>query len=340
MEGWMGKMKNLVVNQLFACLVVLSLAACQSPNSRLPLELEETPLPEDTAEVITPSDQIREEPVQETIPAISTERPAVQYDITYCAPDGVEQKLDLYYPEGEGPFPVVVHVHGGGWSEGDKQGGDGLGLFDELLSRGFIVASINYRLAPQYKFPAMIEDAKCAVRFLRANAQDLAVDGDHIGAYGGSAGGHLVSMLGTTDESAGFDTGEYSGTSSRVSAVLDLFGPIDIPGLTERNHLGSLPEQVFDASRVDEQTLQKASPLMYITPDDPPFLIYHGTRDNLVAVSQSELLLERLTEAGIPAELVIVEGAGHGFQPETDGMSPSQVELVQTAADFFEKYLK
>ncbi len=258
----------------------------------------------------------------------------VENDVKYCTMDGVELKMDVYYPsENSGRFAVTMYVHGGGWSSGDKSKGAGGLEIPELQKAGFLVVSVNYRLAPEYQFPAMIEDVKCAVRYLRAHANEYNLDPNRIGVFGGSAGGHLVSMLGTTDESAGFDVGEYLDRSSRVQAVVDMFGPADLTvdfeggGETVRRAFGD-----FDFAL--------ASPVTYVTADDPPFLILHGEEDSLVPIEQSEELLAKLQAAGVPAELVPVANAGHGFKPVGGEISPSREEISQMIVSFFEERLR
>jgi acetyl esterase/lipase len=268
-------------------------------------------------------------------PPLPTER-----DVTYCTLDGVELKMDIYRPQrSAAPTPALLYVHGGGWTGGDKRSGEGIRDIPELLARGYLVAAVNYRLAPRYKFPAMIEDVKCAVRFLRANAERFSINPEKIGAWGGSAGGHLVALLGTADATAGWDVGQYLEQSSRVQAVVDMFGPTDLTVLFEGAN-PRLMEQVFGTSDRNSETLQKASPVNWVSSDDPPFLILHGERDPLVPVSQSQLLYEKLRAAGVPATFVIVKNAGHGFAPLGGPISPSRQELTKMIGDFFDQYLK
>jgi len=153
----------------------------------------------------------------------------VMRDVVYATVEGVPLKLDVYFPSASrDPVPLAIYVHGGGWTSGSKSAGAGFLDKDELLARGWLVAAVDYRLAPQFKWPAQIQDVKAAVRFLRANAARFGVDGTRIGVWGGSAGGHLVAMLGLTDAAAGFDdSGGNFDQSSRVSAVVDYFGPAD-----------------------------------------------------------------------------------------------------------------
>jgi acetyl esterase/lipase len=268
-------------------------------------------------------------------PPLPTER-----DVTYCTLDGVELKMDIYRPQrSAAPTPALLYVHGGGWTGGDKRSGEGIRDIPELLARGYLVAAVNYRLAPRYKFPAMIEDVKCAVRFLRANAERFSINPEKIGAWGGSAGGHLVALLGTADATAGWDVGQYLEQSSRVQAVVDMYGPTDLTVLFEGAN-PRLMEQVFGTSDRNSETLQKASPVNWVSSDDPPFLILHGERDSLVPVSQSQIFYEKLRAAGVPATFVIVKNAGHGFAPLGGPISPSRQELTKMIADFFDQYLK
>ncbi len=261
---------------------------------------------------------------------------SVQRNITYCTVDGVQLKMDIYYPSSkDGLWPATLYVHGGGWSKGSKSGGAGAVEFEALQRAGFLVAAVNYRLAPEYQFPAMIEDVKCAVRYLRAHASEYNIDPNRIGAYGGSAGGHLVSLLGVTDASAGFDVGEYLDQSSRVQAVADMFGPIDLTIPLDERQEGKV-QNIFGGFG-----LALASPITYVSSDDPPFLILHGEDDPVVPISQSESFFAALQAANVPAEFVRVANAGHGFKP-TDGksISPSREEITQRIVEFFTEYLK
>jgi acetyl esterase/lipase len=265
----------------------------------------------------------------------------IERDVTYGMTDGVALKMDIYYPKvANGAVPAVLYVHGGGWTRGDKRAGVGTEDIPELATRGYLVAAINYRLAPQYKFPAQIEDVKCAVRFLRANAAAYGIDPNHIGAWGGSAGGHLVALLGVTDATAGFEgNGDYADQSSRVQAVVDMFGPTDLSAVFQ----GAAPPlmvQVFGTTDKNSDIIKRASPVTWVSSDDPPFLILHGEKDTLVPLSQSEIFYDRLVAASVPATLITVKNAGHGFVPAGGIIEPSRTEITKMIADFFDKYLK
>ena len=237
------------------------------------------------------------------------------------------------------PTPVIVYIHGGGWTSGDKNVGAGSLDVNGLLARGYIVVSLNYRLAPQYKWPAQITDVKCAIRHLRANAALYKIDPNKIGVWGGSAGGHLVAMLGTTDKSAGFDVGEYLDQSSRVQAVVDLFGPADLPAMFTSN-AQLVGNRVFGSTSRDDPILVQASPVTYISKDDPPFLILQGDKDKTVPMEQSQELYDKLKAGNVTATLVIVKNAGHGFTPDGGAISPSRAELTKMMGDFFDRWLR
>jgi len=254
-------------------------------------------------------------------------------DVTYCTVGSTELKLDLYYPKSRtGVTQLVIFIHGGGLSKGDKRGGEGMLDVPSLLDAGFTVASLNYRLAPEYKFPTMIQDVKCAVRFLRAHANEYKIDANKIGVWGSSAGGLLVNLLGTTDSRAGFDVGEYLDQSSRVQAVVDMFGPADLT-VDFSSAFIELKAQAMTGF-----DLVQASPVTHVTPDDPPFLILQGDVDRVVPLSQSQSFYNKLASAGVNAELVVVHGGPHGLA--APNQSPSRAELTNRIVKFFEDHLK
>ena len=266
----------------------------------------------------------------------ATPLPPSLVDVTYCTLGGVDLKMDVYFPEDrEQVMPAVVYVHGGGWAAGDKRGGPGVADTRAMLQAGFAVFSVNYRLAPEFLFPAMIQDVKCAIRSIRARATEYRIDPERIGAWGGSAGGHLVALLGTSDPDAALDVGEYLDQSSRVQAVVDMFGPADltIPVTTYEQM-----QLLTNAFPIDQYV--KGSPVTYASPDDPPFLILQGDKDALVPLEQSVALYERLTAQNVPATLVVVRNAGHGFKPVDGIPTPSPSEISQMVLAFLLDHLK
>jgi acetyl esterase/lipase len=264
----------------------------------------------------------------------------VEKNIVYGQAGGEKLLMDMYYPdEAHGAVPAILYVHGGAWMKGNKELGKNNMDVQELLGRGYIVASINYRLAPEYRFPAQIEDVKCAVRYLRANAARFGIDTERIGAMGGSAGGHLVALLGTSDNDDFNNSGGTTGQSARVQAVADMFGPADLTAELGNNNISVLM-QVYGTTNKDSNVLKDASPVTYASADDPPFLILHGDKDNVVPLIQSQLLYEALKKMGVPAELVIVRNAGHGFAPSGARSVPGRAEIANRIGDFFDKSLK
>jgi acetyl esterase/lipase len=264
----------------------------------------------------------------------------IDHNITYCTMGKVALKLDLYYPKQSAiqPYPVAVNIHGGSWSFGDKETSETEIDIPELVQRGYVVAAIDYRLAPEYKFPAQIEDVKCAVRFLRANAATYHLDANRIGAWGCSAGGHLAALLGVTDPSNGFDHGEYTNQSSRVQAVAALSAPMDIT-LYDVVGRAVMLQHVFGTVIPNDPIFMRASPVTFVSKDDPPFLIIQGDKDNLIAPQHGEQMQAKLMAAGVSAELATVKEGHHCF-PSQPTMIPSRDEISQQVADFFDKNLK
>lgn len=249
-------------------------------------------------------------------------------DAPYVTDGHERQRLDLYLPEGEGPFPLIIWVHGGAWLAGDKANPPAL----RYLAQGYAVASINYRLSQHAPFPAQIEDCKAAVRWLRANAAIHRIDSERFAAWGPSAGGHLVALLGTTGDTAQFDVGEHLEQSSAVQAVVDWFGPTDFLQMNpQAGDLGAMDHDAADSPesrliggpiRDNPDKVLRASPLHYVNHGDAPFLIVHGDRDPLVAHGQSGLLEAALKQAHVPVEFYTVEGGGHGGfkDPKADAL--------------------
>ena len=245
----------------------------------------------------------------------------VHTNLAYVNSGHERQVLDLTLPASKTTQkpPLVVFIHGGGWQNGSKDGAP----IGPLVEAGFATAAINYRLSRHARFPAQIYDCKAAIRWLRAHGDEYGYDGSRIGVWGTSAGGHLVALLGTSGDVTALEgnLGE-TGISSRVQAVCDHFGPTDFLKMDEQaGSQGQIkhdepksPESLLIGGPIQEmrETVQSASPLSYVTADDPPFFIVHGDQDRLVPVQQSERLHQLLTEAKVESKLKIVKGAGHG----------------------------
>ena len=243
------------------------------------------------------------------------------------------QKLDIYFPnEGKGPFPIIIAIHGGGFMQGDKTGTD-LTAMIEGVNHGYAVVAVNYRLSGEAIFPAAISDVKAAIRYVKANAEEYNLDSEKVVAWGGSAGGNLAALAGTSgdDDSLNGENTENLEYSSEVQAVVDWYGQIDFlkldeqfaesgitPKMGERSSDDS-PESKYIGGNItkNKEQVEKANPATYITKNDPAFLIQHGTADPNVPTQQSIDFSEKLTEVlgDEKVELTLLEGAVHGGEP-------------------------
>jgi acetyl esterase/lipase len=256
--------------------------------------------------------------------------------IEYTNPDGQHLQVNLAKPkEATGKLPAVICIHGGGFRAGNRDRWNK--TCQQLAERGFVAATVSYRLAPKYQFPAAVHDVKAAVRWLRANANKYHVDPERIGVLGDSAGGHLAQYLGVT---GGINRLEGDGgnaeQSSQVQCVVNYYGPSDLTKSYGKSvdaaevlplFLGGDLEHARHAHIV-------ASPLNWVTPQAAPTLLIHGTKDTYVAYEQATWIHDRLKAADVAVELLTLEGAGHGFK-DADA---ARAEAAMLA--FFEKQLK
>ena len=253
-----------------------------------------------------------------TAPAAPTVPDAVTWEegIEYSTPEGESLKLNLARPKsGEGPFPAVICIHGGGFRAGSRDGYDQLCV--RLAERGYVAATISYRLAPKHRFPAAVHDTKAAVRWLRAHAPEYRIDPDRIGVTGGSAGGHLAQFLGVTAHVPRFEgEGGNPGQSSAVSCVVNVYGPSDFTKSYGKSVDAHEVLPLWFGGNLDtHRDLHiQGSPLAWVTPDAAPTLCIHGTEDAYVAHEQAEWLVDKLRAATVDAELLSLPGAGHGFK--------------------------
>lgn len=263
-------------------------------------------------------------------------------NLAYCTMNGEQVRMDVYIPDASKarPLPVAVHVHGGGWTSGSKSSGSRFAeMRPLLLQRGYLVASLDYRLAPANKYPAQIQDVKCAIRHLRARASRYGLDPDRIGAWGGSAGGQLVSLLGTAGESAGFDdVGNFQQESSEVQAV------VAISAITDFTHPEELNDDYSRAFRTwpdpESPEMIEASPVTHISADDAPFFLIVGEDDDLVLPAQSERMHALLQGAGVSSMLLTVLNADHDLLPTDGPTDPSSAVISSRMADFFDDHLR
>lgn len=226
--------------------------------------------------------------------------------VAYKTVDGETLRMDFARPkEGDGPFPAIIFIHGGGWRGGDRS------MFRDALfsvaQQGCAAVTVQYRFAPRHAFPAQLDDVRDAVRFVRERAKEWKVDPDRVAAFGGSAGAHLALLLATTA-----DEGEAGEPSAAIKAAVSIAGPVD---LTKRFPDGSryMVEELLGQDRkADRDAQEAASPLFHLDAGDAPVLLVHGTKDELVPYDQATAFKEACEKAGVEAELFTIAGGSHG----------------------------
>ncbi len=249
-----------------------------------------------------------------TIPAGIT----VIRDLAYTDSGHVRHTLDLYLPvDGNVAHPLIIWIHGGAFRMGDKH--DRVPL--AMISQGFAIAAINYRLSQHALFPAQIIDCKAAVRYLRAHASQYALDSHRFIAWGESAGGHLASVLGVSGHRSDWDEGAFLTQSSRVQAVVDFYGPTDFlqmdrqrmpDGMIHDTPDSPESELIGGAIQAHPTATAQANPITHIQADAAPFLVIHGDHDRLVPYAQSVIFVDALRKARVPVTFHTVVGDGHG----------------------------
>jgi acetyl esterase/lipase len=281
----------------------------------------------------------------QTAPANKDTSPAaatvwIERNIAYLEPDRSE-RADLYQPPANPTaplYPGIVIIHGGGWTGGDKGAAREINIGTTLASHGYVCLSINYALATPANptFPQNIQDCKRAVRWLRKNAERLHLDSAHIGAIGGSAGGHLTALLAVTGPDAGLDPADDPEYSCRVQAAVPLY-----PHCAAAWE-GGTPLQVYDNlpmfaqnKATAPQLWDSALPVKQLSSDDPPLLILHGTADTTTPLNQSTRLHEAALATGLDSQLIVVENAPHSFH-----LQPAQRDLRPDVLAFFNRHLK
>ncbi len=254
----------------------------------------------------------------------------VRRQIAYSSPAGQDLLLDAYVPRGEGPFPAVVVIHGGSWKSGDRfQLGAHAWWF---ASQGIAAFSIDYRLAPDHKWPAQIHDCKAAVRWIKSHAPEFRVDPDRVGAYGYSAGGHLALLLGVADAAVGLEGDAPEGApDTRVRAVAAGGAPVEFRDVQPRSRgfvywLGATLEE-------SPETYRLCSPAAHVDATDPPCFLFHGTADVIVSMADPRLMTRELESAGVEHAMHEVPLAGHIGA----AMSP---RAVREAGEFLLEHLR
>jgi acetyl esterase/lipase len=265
-------------------------------------------------------------------------------DIEYARAGTHRLLLDLFLQDDGGPYPLIIWIHGGAFRAGSKENNRAM----RMVSRGYAVASINYRLSQVAIFPALVHDAKAAVRWLRAHAESYHLDPQRFGVWGGSAGGYLAAMVGIVQDIPELEGNlGYNDISSRVQAVCDWYGPSDflhmndVPGTMDHDAPDSPESQLIGAPIQQHPDLvARTNPITYITKekalDLPSFLIMHGGDDRTVIPGQSQLLYDALTAVGADVSLVILEGLGHGFPGEHHRWD----EIWRYVDEFFDRKLR
>ena len=253
----------------------------------------------------------------------------VHRDLTYC--NG--ETLDLYVPRrAVRPVPVALYVHGGGMTAGDKSDLNPVFLH-ALASDGYAVASLNYRLAPQFHFPAQIVDVKCAIRYLRDRAPVYGLNAHEVFAFGTSVGGELVAIAALTGSRSAFDVGPYAAEPSGLSAAVDMFGPANLTQAASGFTSADIA-QVFGDNR---REVVLASPTHYVRPGAPPMLLVQGVDDTTVLKSQSMQLSRDLAAAGDRTQLILVQHMGHMFmQGSAKPLVPSERQIAADMDRFFD----
>ncbi len=257
-------------------------------------------------------------------------------DIVFAEVDGRELLLDLYTPAGVNNAPVLIFAHGGGWARGSRERVPHI----DLVSAGYAIASLDYRLSGEAKFPAQIYDLKAAVRFLRANASELGIDPNRIGASGSSAGAHLAQLLGVTNGSAAHEgnVGEHDNVSSDVSVIVSYYGASNFTTILDQSTeygygvrapalnalLGGLPEAEPELARL-------ASPIFYADASDPPLYLLHGDLDPQMPINQTHEIHGKYKALGLPVHFEVVHGAQHGGEPFYDSERTAMVRAFLDA---------
>lgn len=263
----------------------------------------------------------------------------------------VLMQMDILQPKTKEKKPAILFVTGGGFINANKD--NGIQLRMHLAENGYVVGSISYRVAPTAKFPEPLEDVKAAIRYLKANADRFGIDPSRVGIVGGSAGGYLTAMAGTTSGTKMFDRGENLQVTSDVKAAVDLYGLSDLTQIGSdfsadvqaRHRSAGATEALWgNGSPVfggrdggilaDKQAAEVANPIHYISKTSAPMLLMHGTSDTVVSPSQTDLLYQALQKNGIPSERYLVTGAAHG------GKYWVQEPVLKIITDFFDRYLK
>ncbi len=275
---------------------------------------------------------------------VAQQAPAEQFalisDVQFCSGGGKPLLMDILIPEHRivSPTPVVLWIHGGSWEHGDKNAHSGAAF---LANAGFVTATLSYRLSDESPFPAAIEDCKCAIRFLRANASGYGIDAERIGVGGSSAGGHLSELVATADSTAGLEgNGGWQNISSKVQAAASYFGPSDLSAQFPTDTVPVIVKFLGGTEKEKPDLYRTASPISYVSKGDPPLLLVHGDKDDGVPFEQSARMAEAYRQMGLPVVFIPVQNMGHDFQHIGDAPMALSVDVIhQKTVEFFTQYL-
>lgn len=261
-------------------------------------------------------------------------------DVVYQTIDGYRpQIVDVYVPATKGPHPLVLYIHGGGWRGGHTRHSGALADFPKALAalaaEGFTVASLEYRLSSEAQFPAQLQDANAALRFLRGNAKAYKIDPSRVGVWGGSAGGHLTALTALTCRDTALDP--LAANDQCVQAAVTWYGVFDFAGMNATPDGNSAGAKLLGcAGPCSAEANRKVSPVAYMDAKDPPFLLIHGTEDKVVPVAQSHLGEAALKAAGVPVESIYIDGVDHSFIGKTPAETrAATLRAMNATYDFF-----
>ena len=261
-------------------------------------------------------------------------------DVVYQTIPGYRpQIVDIYVPATPGPHPLVLYIHGGGWRAGHTRHSGALADFPKVLAslaaEGFTVASLEYRLSEEARFPAQLQDSNAAIRFLRAHAREYKIDPARIGVWGGSAGGHLTALTATTCRDTALDPA--AANDGCVQAAVTWYGVFDFAAMNATPDGNAAGNSLLGcAGPCEPEKIRRVSPVTYVDAKDPPFLLIHGIEDKTVPVAQSRLGEAALRKAGVPVEAIYIEGVDHSFIGKTPAQtSEATLRATNATFDFF-----
>jgi acetyl esterase/lipase len=240
-------------------------------------------------------------------------------DVVYGHKDGLAMTFDVIKPKANANGAAVIFMVSGGWVSNYNPPQQTATRFKDLLDKGFTLIAVRHGGSPKYLIPEIVSDVRRAVRFIRHNAKQWGVDPNRLGVFGGSAGGHLALVLGTASDNGDPNAKEdFMKESDRVASVVAYFPPVDLRplarGLNPQRTGGTLDR--FPALNFEKEKAPDYSPIVHVSPDDPPTLLIHGDKDNLVPVNNSKVIHEAFQKNNVKTQLIIIEGAEHGFRGE------------------------